>query len=422
MHRHSTMTSIDEKDIASKCPRPSMNNTPSSAASSCAMSEETMPSVRMNAATVYLLRKVASGMPRIANIMWGMFHDFGWDETMVGMIKGMNAQALAQVVLATNAVLYSALSPYFQEPQSINEFGGSSSDNVHTQENELPPILSDISDSSSCEQNMEINEGGLMFQSADFNRDEGTERLDYVITQADVSRMARIASRHLNVESIDQLPTTVYRAKDQLVCSSHEDENVDEFLLRNAQIIEDYFDNTEDNVEHECLKQDPKREPSQFSWMLVPKDPKEDDMTRMSDCTRTGEVPDSISICKSTASLKVECDGHDDDAFEHCVICEEPFADGECLRVLPCQHLFHCGCIDKWPSEEDASRDQSIIFGCPTCKKKSLEPAQQEVSDDASVHEHQGESCQSDGTVPSWAFARLGSLLSGLNHESTPSE
>jgi hypothetical protein len=375
----------------------------------------------VNSATLYLLRNIASGMPRIANIMWGMGKHVGLDEAMVGIIEGMNAQALAQVLLASNAILYSALSPYFQETRPIDESPGISHGS------ELPPITSDISDSSSCEQTMEMDGGGLMFQSADFDEDEDTDRLDYVITQADVSRMARIASRHLNVDSVDRLPTTVYRAKDRLICSSHEDdhedENVDEFLLRNAQIIEDYIDNAEDNaeytndedVEQECQRVDAgldlKNEPSQFSWMMVPEDPMDDEITRMSHSILPGDVPESISV-------KEECNSHDDDAFEHCVICSEPFADGECLRVLPCQHMFHCGCIDKWPSREDGERcDRSVVVGCPACKK-STEPDQQaqpNVCDD----QPQGESHQSDGTVPSWAFARLGSLLSGLNHEST---
>ena len=37
-------------------------------------------------------------------------------------------------------------------------------------------------------------------------------RLDYVITQMDIARMARNASRHLDVDSILSLPTCIHHA------------------------------------------------------------------------------------------------------------------------------------------------------------------------------------------------------------------
>lgn len=46
---------------------------------------------------------------------------------------------------------------------------------------------------------------------------------------------------------------------------------------------------------------------------------------------------------------------------EQCSICLEDFEVGERLRVLPCMHRYHCGCVDKWllrtPSGE-----------CPLCR------------------------------------------------------
>lgn len=403
------MTSIDVKDATSKCSLSSINNKQSGVDSSCPMIEgndaSDLPHLQVNSATIYLLKKAASGIPLVANVLWGMLQDFGWDENITGIIEGMNAQALAEV---GSAILSStiSISPYFHSAltalQSINDFEDSYSHDISAQDDELP-VTSDVSDSSSCEQNMELIEGGLMFRSADFNTDESAQRLDYVITQVDISRMARTASRQLH-----QLPTiTYYRAENPLICSSHEEENVDDFLLRNAHIIEDYFDNTEDNTEHKCQEEDPRNEPSQFSWMMVPKDPKEDNMTRMSHSIQAEEVPDSISICRSNASVSMECNMHDSVNFEYCVICQEPFQDGECLRVLPCQHLFHCGCIDKWISGKNSS-DYCIISGCPMCKKTPLKtPPQQEVLDDY-AKESQDESY----------LARLGNLSS---HSESPS-
>ena len=414
------MTSINEKDapIGAHC-------SPSTTAVEASGASE-LPNLRVDdSASIYLLRKVAYGIPRFANAIWGMIQDI----YIVGIVEGMNAEALAEVGVAANAVLSSTpFLPYIQSAlrglASMNDdLGDILSPDTHTQDNDDDiPVASDMSDASSCEQhNVENTEDGLMFPSSDMDKNESdNKRLDYVITQVDVSRMARTASRHLNVESIHQLPTITYRAaKSELICSGHEEEeeakdeeDVDEFLLRNAQIIEDYISHPEDNFQPKCQKEDPKNEHSQFSYMMVPQDPKEQEIIRMSNSIQSGEasVPDSISICKTD----MECNRGL--AYQHCVICKKPFKDGESLRVLPCQHLFHCGCIDGWLSSE--ASDYCIISGCPMCKKEPTKtPPQQEISDEC-PEEPQGESYHSDGSVPSWAFARLGRLLSGQNNAS----
>lgn len=33
---------------------------------------------------------------------------------------------------------------------------------------------------------------------------------------------------------------------------------------------------------------------------------------------------------------------------EQCVICRMEFEVGEDVKVLPCKHLFHPGCVDQW--------------------------------------------------------------------------
>jgi len=211
-----------------------------------------------------------------------------------------------------------------------------------------------------------------------------------------------------------------------LVCSSHEEEeeNVDDFLLRNAHIIEDYFDNTEENnepIESEVGNPNDSM-PPEFSWMMVPKDPTED-TTRMPDFViQAGEVPDSISICRSStnSSVNMECTMNDN-TYERCVICQEPFQDGECLRALPCQHLFHCGCIDKWISGENSS-EFCVISGCPMCRKSPPKTLPHRGGFDGYVQETEGESCQSGGSLPPWAFAGLDNPLPGFDNESSPSD
>ena len=147
------------------------------------------------------------------------------------------------------------------------------------------------------------------------------DELDFVITQMDIARMARNAARHLDVESIWNLPTSTYRAP--------------------AKPPTREFDGMGDG-----------------SWLIIP---------------------------ESTSSPKQE---------SVCVICLEAFCDGDRLRVLPCEHAFHMGCIDRWLSGCHSFVDCDTS-GCPICKKKPQDNVL-------------------DGSVPSWAFARLGESLAKL--------
>lgn len=105
-------------------------------------------------------------------------------------------------------------------------------------------------------------------------------RLDYVITQMDIARMARNASRHLDVESILTLPTMTYKCLASAESSAQET--------------------------HE-------------SWSFV-------------------MVTDDRAHCRTRQQ------------GNFCVICMDHFVDGDRLRVLPCNHSFHVGCIDRWLS------------------------------------------------------------------------
>ena len=169
------------------------------------------------------------------------------------------------------------------------------------------------------------------------------DRLDYDITQMDIVRMNRVASRHLDVESIVRLPVVTFQP---------------EVVRQNQKQIEDSMSgNTNDNN-------------TDSSWMIV------------SAFQDAPTFDDGISSTVEKASEERDV----------CVICLEKFASGDRLRILPCSHSFHVGCIDRWLSGASSHAD-CYTSGCPTCKKH---PSIQEPL---------------DGSVPSWAFARLGDAL-----------
>eukprot|EP00522_Entomoneis_paludosa_P004511 CAMPEP_0172475404 /NCGR_PEP_ID=MMETSP1065-20121228/69850_1 /TAXON_ID=265537 /ORGANISM="Amphiprora paludosa, Strain CCMP125" /LENGTH=610 /DNA_ID=CAMNT_0013233605 /DNA_START=60 /DNA_END=1892 /DNA_ORIENTATION=+ len=218
----------------------------------------------------------------------------------------------------------------------------------------------------------------------ELNPDEvSPARLNHVITQMDIIRMQRNASRHLDVESIYQLPTLTYR-KNLRTCSQK--------TTRSRGTSKEGW-----------------------SWMLI----------------GGGGGGNSSSLQQSGVTIMEE---GEDTSQDHshptttiqddvCVICLEPFAVGDRLRVLPCNHSFHMGCIDRWLSGS-ASFDDCHTNGCPTCKKRPVVPPppalpsrpkpkslQDDDDDDNSLilAEEVGET--SDGNVPSWAFCQLGSAL-----------
>ena len=197
-------------------------------------------------------------------------------------------------------------------------------------------------------------------RSESANDTSGFGRLDYDISQMDIVRMARSASRHLDVESILRLPTITYQSR----------------LTATRIIPEETLSDNEDDHSDSTGK------PEEWSWMLVQeggygskevhhKDKKDRPLFR---ATKSG-LPDYAEN-------------------DVCVICLEQFVDGDRLRVLPCSHSFHVGCIDQWLSGSH-SFDDCFTTGCPTCKKDACQDG-----DDSS-----------DSMVPSWAFARIGDAL-----------
>ncbi|KAK7921115.1 Receptor-likey region transmembrane domain-containing protein 1 [Apiospora marii] len=53
-------------------------------------------------------------------------------------------------------------------------------------------------------------------------------------------------------------------------------------------------------------------------------------------------------------------DGHENDENLGCSICTEDFTVGEDVRVLPCDHKFHPGCVDPWLV--------NVSGTCPLCR------------------------------------------------------
>ena len=250
------------------------------------------------------------------------------------------------------------------------------------------------SDATTSSQQSGLSSSAL-HHTTDFNytEEEDTgQRLDYEITQMDIARMARNASRHLDVDSILNLPTIVYRKRrsPHHVCAPiHEDRN--DLSAQGSTLI---IKGTESDTS--ILSEDG------WSFMMV------SDM-KPSVVDNSVEKSSNSSFYLDEDNKATATTATTDDM---CVICLEHFRDGDRLRVLPCDHSFHVGCIDRWLSGTH-SHNECFTAGCPTCKKRpsirsplpssSLEVSTLDVTETAER--------DMSGSVPSWAFTNLGSVM-----------
>jgi hypothetical protein len=226
------------------------------------------------------------------------------------------------------------------------------------------------------------------------------DRLDYEITQMDIVRMNRIASRHLDVESIVRLPVLTYQnktthKKDTMVISTIPEDR--------EPIIESSSRSESRDVENATSEQ----HDAEFSWMLVPQAQDEESFD---------SSMDQYSIGNNRINTISNCDEKSDAVQQHvhesndvCVICLEPFVPGDRLRVLPCTHSFHIGCIDKWLSGSHSFYD-CYTAGCPTCKVRP-DVVEFPKTNNVDTTDLSSQLHQSDGSVPSWAVARIGHIL-----------
>jgi RING-like zinc finger len=254
--------------------------------------------------------------------------------------------------------------------------------------------------------------------------------------------MSRIASRHLDVASIFQLPTITYQdTKPTKIVSSCKEDG------------DDKGDTESSPPKTICFNE----QSQQLSWIMV------DDMpsiTKEISSTRRGHRLQSFIDEDPSSSddvfeeeTKEEQQQQQQSPGEICVICLEQFIPGDRLRVLPCHHAFHIRCIDPWLSGSHSFAD-CYTAGCPTCKKHpttvhdpmitnrcnsssnfniptsrvrnhyhpdwSTDSMQTKTSSGIPSNDHEWKDEpvvtnymeeSTDGSVPAWAFAQLGVSL-----------
>jgi hypothetical protein len=75
----------------------------------------------------------------------------------------------------------------------------------------------------------------------------------------------------------------------------------------------------------------------------------------------------SSNTATSTNGTNSTAAGKEDDKdsleINKCLICLHTYEHGDCLRTLPCNHMFHRDCIDPWLSTKDA---------CPYCRQSII--------------------------------------------------
>ena len=206
------------------------------------------------------------------------------------------------------------------------------------------------------------------------------------ISSIDSDEIKSQNQRHLDIESILKLPTITFG------------EDTSNSGMDSIDICE--CDASSDATNFKLTNEEGATKGLEWSWIAVPKD--------------LSESTESLLESLPEAQRALNKD-------DRCVICLETFQKGDRLRVLPCAHRFHCCCIDKWLSGS-FSYDNCLNSSCPTCKSiptvdddsGPLQSIESMISMGSLVELCDDDSMQSlnlDGSVPSWAFARLGSKI-----------
>jgi Ring finger domain len=107
-----------------------------------------------------------------------------------------------------------------------------------------------------------------------------------------------------------------------------------------------------------------------------------------------------------TATSPANADGTDQEGQLGCSICTEDFIKGEDIRVLPCNHKFHPGCVDPWLL--------NVSGTCPLCRI-DLRPAAEEGEG------ADGTSSAADGELPPPLAGERRDSAAGLAHDGGPS-
>jgi len=100
-------------------------------------------------------------------------------------------------------------------------------------------------------------------------------------------------------------------------------------------------------------------------------------------CTRGREMADTTSPhagqCSGEVAEGATCGESDAAAAPSappvCAVCLEEFAIGDQLRGMPCGHVFHMECVDKWLLSCAAHRR----FSCPSCRYNLCTPAEEDI-------------------------------------------
>lgn len=74
----------------------------------------------------------------------------------------------------------------------------------------------------------------------------------------------------------------------------------------------------------------------------------------------------------SSCSCSHSCSCCDDDDLSECVVCLRKFHGGDEIRSLPCGHVFHKLCVDKWILDYEK-------MTCPLCRVCLVFPVEDEL-------------------------------------------